>query len=110
MSTIKHLYNPGDIVYEYWEVDGIKINIARYLIYDKEDVLNCYMKDVGYTSYTSYVMYTYDPYERDDRSGLSLPGDRYEIICWNDMDVLQPNYPVDMVNVVKSGLSWEEED
>ena len=104
----KHLYNPGDMIIEYWEVKGIKVNIARYLIYDKE--YGGHSEDFGYTSYKAYIMYTYDPYERSDRSGLGQVGETYEIKHWNDWDVLTPHSPYDGIEVVESGLSWEDID
>lgn len=105
-----HAYRPGDLLIEYWDIDGTKVNIARYIIYDKEDVMHCTMKDVGYTSYKAYVIYTHDPYNREDRSGLPDLGQTYEITHWNDMDVITPCYPWDWIDVVKSGLSWEDVD
>ena len=38
-----HVYRPGDLLIEYWDIDGTKVNIARYIIYDKEDVMHCTM-------------------------------------------------------------------
>ena len=37
----KHLYNPGDLLIEYWEHNGKQINVARYLVISKEDVVHC---------------------------------------------------------------------
>ncbi len=105
-----YLYNPGDLLIEYWDVKGRKVNIARYIVYDKNEVKHCTMKDVGYTSYKCYVMYTHDPWNREDRSGLNMVGETYEITCWNDMDCVSPNYPIDGIDVVRSGLLWDDRE
>ena len=106
----KYLYNPGDLLIEYWEVEGNKINVARYLVYDKQDIKHEYLPDVFYTCYSCYVMYTGDPYQLGDKSGLDSVGDTHEIVCWNDMEQLDYNYPTDGIEVVKSGLTWEDVD
>ena len=103
-----YLYNPGDLLIEYWICDGEEINVSRYLVIDKKEVIHCSMRDVGYTSYYCYVMYTYDPWNREDRSGLLSVGEIYEIICWNDMDAISYWYPTDRLDVVESGLLWDD--
>jgi len=105
-----YLYNPGDLLIEYWDVEGIKVNIARYLIYDKKDTIHSFDDELGYTSYKAYVLYTYDPYNRKDRSGLLSVGQTYELNHWNDMDEVIQYTPHDGIEVVKSGLSWEDVD
>tara|TARA_R100000322_G_scaffold27595_1_gene17282 strand:+ start:210 stop:539 length:330 start_codon:yes stop_codon:yes gene_type:complete len=107
---INHMFNPGDIIGQNWNIDGEEVLTALYLIYDKEDTIHCYHEDIGYTSYKCYVLYTYDPYGREDRSGLKNVGETYEITQWNDMDVLDTNFPCDWIKVVQSGLSWEDVD
>ena len=104
----EYLYSPGDLLIEYWLCDGKEINVSRYLVIDKKEVIHCEMRDVGYTSYMCYVMYTYDPWKREDRSGLLDVGDIYEIICWNDMDAISYWYPTDRLDVVRSGLLWDD--
>ena len=37
-------------------------------------------------------------------------GETQEFVCWNDADALRPNWPSELVIVVQSGLSWEDED
>jgi hypothetical protein len=105
-----HLYNPGDILLEYWRYKGKEINVARYMVIKKREVEHCSMKDVGYTSYDCYVMYTYDQWEREDRNGLRDVGELYEITHWNDMDAYQLWAYTDRVEVVRSGLTWEDMD
>ena len=105
-----YIYGPGDILIEYWKVKGINVNIARYLIYDKEDVIHSFDNEIGYTTYKAYVLYTYDPYNREDRSGLLSVGQTYELNHWNDMDEVIQYIPNDGVEVVKSGLLWEDMD
>ena len=103
----KYLYNPGDLLIEYWLCNGEEINVARYLVISKEDVIHCEIQDVGYTSYYCYVMYTHDPWKREDRSGLLSVGKTYEIIHWSDMDdITLP--PTDRIDVVESGLLWDD--
>ena len=105
----KHIYQPGDLLIEYREYEGRQINVARYLVFKKEEITHCDIQDIGYTSYYCYVMYTHDPWEREDRSGLLDVGKTYEIIHWSDMDdITLP--PTDRVDVVESGLSWEDMD
>ena len=103
-----YLYGPGDILIEYWKVKGISVNIARYLIYDKEDVIHSFDDEIGYTTYKAYVLYTYDPYNRKDRSGLLSVGQTYELNHWNDMDEVIQYTPSDGLKVVKSGLLWDD--
>ena len=104
----KHLYNPGDLLIEYWLCNEKEINVSRYLVIDKKEVTHCEIRDVGYTSYMCYVMYTHDPWEREDRSGLLDVGDIHEIIHWHDMDIISYWAPTDRLDVVESGLSWDE--
>ena len=105
-----HLYNPGDILIEYWNYKGREINVARYMVIKKKEVAHCEIRDVGYTSYNCYVMYTYDPWERKDRNGLMDIGELYEIVQWHDMDLIEPWLIGDRLEVVKSGLTWEDMD
>tara|TARA_R100000700_G_C3063365_1_gene77061 strand:- start:209 stop:535 length:327 start_codon:yes stop_codon:yes gene_type:complete len=107
--TKKYIYQPGDLLIEYWDYDGKQINVARYLVISKEEITHCDIQDIGYTSYYCYVMYTYDPWKREDRNGLLDVGKTYEIIHWNDMDDTIPPY-TDRLDVVQSGLSWEDMD
>jgi len=104
----KHLYGPGDLLIEYWLCKGKEINVSRYLVIAKKEVTHCEIGDVGYTSYTCYVMYTHDPWEREDRSGLLDVGDIHEIMHWNDMDVIAYCAPTDRLDVVESGLLWDD--
>jgi hypothetical protein len=106
----KHLYNPGDLLVEYWLYKGEEVNVSRYIVIDKEEVTHCEMRDVGYTSYKCYVLYTFDPWEREDRNGLLDVGDIYEIVHWHDMDAISYFPPTDRLDVVESGLSWEDMD
>ena len=105
-----YIYSPGDLLIEYWEVKGTKVNIARYIIYDKEDTIHSFDDEIGYTSYKAYVLYTYDPYKREDRSGLLSVGQTYELNHWNDMDEVVQYTPNDGIEVVKSGLSWDDRE
>tara|TARA_R100001015_G_C4541223_1_gene105203 strand:- start:186 stop:515 length:330 start_codon:yes stop_codon:yes gene_type:complete len=106
----KHIYQPGDLLIEYWLCKGELINVARYLVIDKEEVIHCSIRDVGYTSYKCYIMYTHDPWKREDNSGLLDVGLIYEIVHWNDMDAIMSWAPTDRLDVVQSGLSWEDVD
>lgn len=108
--SIKHLYNPGDLIAQHWNVSGEQVLTALYLIYDKEDILHCSARDIGYTSYKCYVMYSHCPYGRDDRSGLNNVGETYEITHWNDWDIVSTEFPSDWAVVGESGLSWEDVD
>ena len=105
-----HLFNPGDLIAQHWNVNGEEVLTALYLIYDKTDVMHMPMEDIGYTSYKGYVIYTYCPYGREDRSGLNNVGETYEITHWNDWDILNTEYPSEWTIVVESGLSWEDID
>ena len=105
-----YIYSPGDLLIEYWDIKGTKVNIARYIIYDKEDVIHSLDSEIGYTSYKAYVLYTYDPYGREDRSGLLSVGQTYELNHWNDMDEVIQYTPNDGIEVVKSGLLWGDGD
>ena len=104
----KHIYQPGDLLIEYREYEGKQINVARYLVISKEEITHCDIQDIGYTSYYCYVMYTHDPWKREDRNGVLDFGKTNEIVHWNDMaDITLP--PSDRVEVVESGLSWDDE-
>jgi hypothetical protein len=105
-----YMYNPGDIIKDIWKIEGKDICIGMYIIYDKNEIVHCSVRELGYISYKGYVMYSYDPYEREDRSGLKSVGEVREFVCWNDMDALNSDYPSDWVKVVESGLSWEDTD
>jgi len=105
----KHLYNPGDLVAQHWNVNGEEILTALYLIYDKVDTKHS-IEDVGYTSYRGYVVFTHCPYGREDRSGLNSVGETYEITHWNDWEIVNTEYPSEWTVVGESGLSWEDAD
>ncbi len=104
----KHLYSPGDLLIEYWLCKGKEINVSRCIVIDKKEVTHCEMRDVGYTTYYCYVMYTHDPWKREDRNGLLSVGEIQEIIHWNDMDVITYWAPTDRLDVVESGLLWDD--
>ena len=104
----KHLFNPGDLLVEYWFYDGEEINVSRYLVINKKEVIHCEVREVGYTSYQCYVMYTHDPWGREDRNGLLDVGEIYEIIHWNDMEPITAWIPTDRLDVVESGLLWDD--
>ena len=108
MFKIEYQFNPGDVIAQHWKVEGQDILTALYLIYGKTDVLHETMPDLGYASYKAYVLFSYDPYKRTDRSGLLSVGETYEIIQWNDWDVLNPDFPCEWIKVVESVLSWED--
>ena len=109
-DKINHRFKPGDLIGHKWEVNGETLLTGLYLIYDKKDITFDRLQDITYTSYKGWVVYTYDPFGRDDRSGLLNVGDTYEITHWNDMEVMNPEYPNDWVIVVESGLSWGDRD
>tara|TARA_R110000824_G_scaffold19275_2_gene74931 strand:+ start:583 stop:915 length:333 start_codon:yes stop_codon:yes gene_type:complete len=103
-------YSPGDIIKDLWKIEGQDVCIGMYIIYDKNEIVHCSVRGLGYISYKGYVMYSHDPYGREDRSGLKSVGETQEFVCWNDADALRPNWPSELVIVVQSGLSWEDED
>ena len=103
-----YIYSPGDLLIEYWLYNGEEVNVSRYIVIDKEEIMHCEIRDVGYTSYKCYVLYTHDPWGREDRNGLLDVGEIHEIVHWHDMDVMSYWYPTDRLDVVKSGLLWDE--
>jgi len=105
-----HMFHPGDIIGQNWNIDGKDVLTALYLVYGKEDIMHCYHADIGYTSYKCYVMYSYCPYGREDRSGLSNVGETYEITHWSDWDIVNTEFDSEWIIVVQSGLSWEDGD
>jgi len=104
------LYNPGDLLIGYWYYKGREVNVSRYIVIDKKEVPHCEIRDVGYTSYKCYVMYTYDPWGREDRNGLKEAGEIYEVMQWHDMDAMGLWLDSDRLEVVRSGLTWEDMD
>ena len=110
MFKESYSYSPGDIIKDIWKVEGQDVCIGMYIIYDKNEIVHCSARGLGYISYKGYVMYSYDPYEREDRSGLKSVGEVREFICWNDADTIRPDWPNDLVIVVESGLTREDEE
>ena len=55
-----------------------------------------------------YILMTHG--EGKIETGFLDVGDIYEIVHWNDMDVISYWYPTDRLDVVKSGLLWDDRE